>query len=297
MVWEGGGREAPTYPDRWHALSAELDREARYYGFEVGYEALSPTFRADNGFVRQNHSRRFYLWQGVTMYPTDIIPFMDRLHLNLVAGRCWNFHGQWKGDFIASGLRFQLKRQTNISIRYSFEGEHFENESFKGLRNLNVAVFSSFSQPVQIAFSVDRGRNIARFLDDPTPGRSLDMSLNGTIRPNQRIVLQPRFAFSRLQNLETGEDYFSGYIARMRFGFQFSRHLFLRTVLQYNDFSKQLETDPLLTYKVNAFTAFHVGSTHDFGRYDRPLSETKTPRYFRQSSRQLFFSFQYFVRK
>ena len=40
------------------ATSLELDREGRYWGFKVSYKQSSPTFRAANGFVRQNSMRR-----------------------------------------------------------------------------------------------------------------------------------------------------------------------------------------------------------------------------------------------
>ena len=69
-----------------NALTLELDREARYYSFEAGYESLSPTFRADNGFVRQNSTRRVYFWQGVTLYPSKVLSFVDRIGPNVVVG-------------------------------------------------------------------------------------------------------------------------------------------------------------------------------------------------------------------
>lgn len=87
-----------------------------------------------------------------------------------------------------------------------------------------------------------------------------------------------------------------GYIARTRVGYQFTRKFFMRTVVQYNDFSESLEIDPLITYKINAFTALHVGSTHDFDRFDHPGQPDDPSRFFRQSSRQFFFKFQYLFR-
>ena len=80
----------------------------------------------------------------------------------------------------------------------------------------------------------------------------------------------------------------------MRLKYQFSRYFFLRTIVQYNDFSKSLEVDPLLTYKINAFTALHVGSTHDLDQFTRTEGAAK---YFRQSDRQIFFKVQYLFRK
>ena len=276
-----------------HALAAELDREGRYWGFEVGYHDSSPTFRADNGFVRQNSSRRFFLWQGATLYPSRTIPFIDRLRPNIAVGRRWNFDGVQKSDFVSPGLQMQMKRQTNVRMRYTFERERFANVDFEGLREFSLGVFSNFSEPVQFGVTFETGRDIARFLDEPEIGKSLDFSVSGSLRPNQHIVLQPRFVYSQLTDRETGEEFFSGYIARVRMRYQFSRRFFMRTVVQYNDFNKTLEIDPLITYKINAFTAIHAGSTHDMDQFDHRDDASK---YFRQSSRQIFFKFQYLLR-
>ena len=42
---------------------------------------------------------------------------------------------------------------------------------------------------------------------------------------------------------------FAGYVLRTRTNLQFTRELFLRVVVQYNDFSQRLDVEPLLTYK------------------------------------------------
>ena len=162
------------------------------------------------------------------------------------------------------------------------------------MTKVNAGVYSNFSKRVNFYVSVGLGESIARSLDEPEIGNSFDISARATVRPTQRMSIQPQFSYSKLSDKETGEDFFSGYIVRTRAKYQFSRHFFLRTVVQYSDFSKSLEIDPLLTYKVNAFTALHVGSTHDLDQYTRTDGVEK---YFRQSSRQIFFKVQYLFRR
>ena len=298
ITFDGGAHTAALDGETFwgHALSAEFERDSRYWNFEVGYEENSPTFRADNGFVRQNNNRRLFMWHGVTLYPEKAIGFLDRFRPNVAMGRTWNFDGLQKSDFISPGLSLQMKRQTNVSMRYTFERERFADIDFDGLRTFRLNVFSNFSEPVQLGFNLGLGRDIARFLDTPELGESLDFSAFGTFRPTQRLVLQPRVVYSELKDRQTGEAFFSGYIARTRVGYQFTRRFFMRTVVQYNDFSESLEVDPLVTYKINAFTAFHVGSTHDLDRFDRAGRPDDPSRFFRQSSRQFFFKFQYLFR-
>ncbi|MXZ58008.1 MAG: carbohydrate binding family 9 domain-containing protein [Rhodothermaceae bacterium] len=276
-----------------YAARVELDRGARYWSFEGGYEAISPTFRADNGFVRQNNDQSAYLWQGVTIYPEKVLGFVDRIRPNVLVGSSWNFDGLQKNFFFRSAVFVQLKRQTNVQINWWYREENFAGTQFDGMTRLNAMVFSNFSKRISLGVEAGLGESIARFLDEPEIGNSLEVSAWGTLRPTQRMSIQPQFSYSRLSDKETSEEFFSGYIARTRVKYQFTRHFFLRTIVQYSDFSKSLEIDPLLTYKINAFTALHVGSTHDFDQFSRPQGAEK---YFRQSSRQIFFKVQYLFR-
>ena len=276
------------------AASLELDREGRYWSFETGFEQSTPTFRAANGFVRQNSVRRVFAWQGVTLYPEKVLPFVDRIRPNVAAGRRWNYDGLHKNDFLSPGLGLQMKGQTNVWMRYTFERERFAGKLFDGIQRFSLDAFSNFSEYASLSAEVSAGRDIARFLDNPTLGKSLDVWFSGSFRPNQHWAIRPMVAYSRLKNRATGDNYFSGYIARLRLGYQFTRSFFFRTVVQYNDFNKSLEVDPLLTYKLNAFTAIHLGSTHELDQYAHVGGDAS--KYFRQSSRQVFFKFQYLVR-
>ena len=276
------------------AASVELDRQGRYWGFEAGFEQSSPTFRASNGFVRQNSVRRFYLWQGGTLYPEKVIPFLVRARPYVIFSNRWNYYGEHKNSYFASGIWLQMKGQTRLSARYSMEREQFAGARFSGIRQFSVDVSSNFSEQASVSAEVGLGRDIARFLQEPTLGNSFDMALAGSWRPNQHLALRPLIAYSRLKNRATGDNYFSGYIARMRVSYQFTRNLFFRTVVQYNDFNNTLEIDPLLTYKLNAFSAVHVGSTHNMDQFLRDTAGAR--KYFHESSRQIFFKFQYLVR-
>ncbi len=66
----------------------------------------------------------------------------------------------------------------------------------------------------------------------------------------------------------SGEEIYSGYIARTRFNFQYNRELQLRVVAQYNDFSERLDLEPLVAYQLNPFSIFYVGSTYGSREFD-----------------------------
>lgn len=275
------------------ATYLSLERDSRYWDFNLDYYGTSPTFRADNGFVTQNNSHRLIAWTGATIYPQN--SFVDRIYPGIEAARVYNFDGVRKDEWLGVMLNAQMKRQTHVSINAFVSNELYRGIEFEGIRSLEFNISSNFSDAVGAEFWIGGGRTIARNLETPELGRRLDGGMFLRIRPTQRLVLSPTINFSRLRDLETGDNFFSGYIFRMRTNYQFTRRFFARAIVQYNDFTKRLEVDPLFTYKVNAYTAVYLGSTHDLDTY--PRSNDPTAEFFRQSNRQLFFKLQYLFRR
>jgi hypothetical protein len=294
-TFDGGKHTATLDGENYggSAMNLEFVRDSRHWFYEVEYLQHSPTFRTENGFIRQNDLREFSIFQGYAIYPKGLA-FVDRIVPRASAGRNWNFDGLRKSDFLFGGVFVQMKGQTNAFFGYEVERELFQGLEFTGLRSFDMFVGSNFSEPVQLGIELSSGQAIARNIDEPEVGKSFDLSAFGTFRPTDRLSLQPQFNYSQLVDQDTDEAFFSGYIVRLRLNYQFSRRFFLRTVVQYNDFAERLEVDPLLTYRINPFTAFYVGSTHDYDTF--PGRTQDASRFLHQSQRQFFFKFQYLLR-
>jgi hypothetical protein len=101
-----------------------------------------------------------------------------------------------------------------------------------------------------------------------------------------RFIFNPSLSFERMDELDTGEEIFTDYVLRVRSNFQFTRRLFLRLILQYRDYRKNYDVEPLLSYKVNPFTVFYAGSAH--GLHDFPGDGE-----LRETHRRYFLKFQY----
>ncbi|HUG28699.1 MAG TPA: hypothetical protein VMK53_10435, partial [Gemmatimonadales bacterium] len=71
---------------------------------------------------------------------------------------------------------------------------------------------------------------------------------------------------------------------------QFTRELFLRLIVQYNDFGQQLSIEPLVTYRASPFTMVYLGSTRGYTDLDDDQRWTRT-------STQYFTKVQYLLRK
>ncbi len=275
-----------------HAFHVGINREARHWMFGARYRQFSPTFRADNGFIRQNDLRNVQLWQGIAIYPRGI-HFIDRILPNVAVWRSWNFDNLQKRQGLDIEANFQMKAQTFAFVGYELMEERFKDVDFSGLYRFSGAASSNFSPRAGLHLFLERGIDISRNEEAPEKGRSLTVQTTVNLRPTDRLLVAPSFTYAELRNRDTGDAFFSGFILRTRLNYQATRALTLRTIVQYNDFSEQLEIDPLLTYRINPFTVFHIGSTHDLK--DLASDQPDETNVFRQTARQFFFKFQYLV--
>ena len=72
------------------------------------------------------------------------------------------------------------------------------------------------------------------------------------------------FDYLQSRDQETDGLLYKGFTARSRLNVQFSNELSLRFVAQYDDFYETWDFDPLLTYRINPFTMFYIGTTYDY---------------------------------
>jgi hypothetical protein len=270
-----------------HALYTSFERCAKHWSFDLDYGETSPTFRADNGFVTRSNSREVSFDTYYTFYPTS--PLLDQLEPGFEAGRVWNFDGLRKDEWLSPWLLLLFKGQTEVWISYFYSRENYQGIEFGRMDRLELNVDSEFSDPLKLGFYMAVGPRIARNEDPPVMGDGFDFEASMDIKPIDQLLLEPEYQFSRLTRQDDGSEIFRGYILRTRLNYQFTRELFLRLVVQYDDFDKDLTVEPLVSYKLNPFTIFYLGSLYDYHDY-------KSPHDLKQTSRQFFLKFQYLFR-
>jgi hypothetical protein len=270
-----------------HGVYAGFQRDARLWNLELNWNATSPTFRADNGFVTGNSRRQADAWTGLIFRPNNRV--FDEITPSVTIARVWNFDGVQKDEWLRPQLYFRTKKQTGFTFAYLWSNELFHGIQFDGIHRWSGEIWSDYIESFKPGVWYQSGRTIARNIDVPVLGDSRELSLWATIKPIDRLVLQPSFDYSRLRYHDTTTDIFNGWILRARVNYQFTRELFLRLIVQYDDFDERLDFDPLLTYRLNPFTVFYLGSTHDF-------HEVGTTQELTQTERQFFLKLQYLFR-
>ncbi len=266
------------------AAAIGLERFGRHWVMVTQAEASSPTFRAENGFESKNSIYESFTFQQYVFYPkTD---WITRISPNIVAGLDADWDRQWKDRFVAVGIQGTLKGQTQFNLRTNvINDERFAGSTLKGVRSTNLFINSNFSQFMTIGGGGNVGESISRNLDNPTVGNSKFFNVFSTMKPNSQLKIRPSLVYNSLHE-KSGEEIFSGYIFRSRFDYQATKNLSVRLIAEYNKFSDSFALDPLITYRLNAFSALYFGSTLDYLNYNEPYGLSQT-------DRQIFFKLQY----
>jgi hypothetical protein len=187
-------------------------------------------------------------------------------------------------------------------MNYVMSRELFRSVYFPGIRRFEIGIESNFAARVSIGGELMHGHTIARsgYLSRPVLGHGSDLDLYATLKPSRQLVIQPHFVYSTLDHPDTTLNLFKEYVIRTRIDYQFTREWFLRLVVEYAHGDEYIESpermrwsalriEPLLSYKLNPFTIFYVGSTHGFG-------EESPDDVFRRSDQKFFAKLQYLIR-
>ena len=250
-----------------HGAYAMLVRETRNYWLAANYWEKSPTFRADNGFEPSNNYRMPSAEAGV-IKRFDEPRVVESLALNVEAARKWNFDGVQKDEWAMTNLEGQLRAaQTAFHVMYMGSNELFSGIQFDGIWQTHACLSMRPVEALSFGGNYNYGHRIAR--RQLVMGKETNIGAWADIKPIDRLLVS--FSFARLtsDDVETDERLFSQSVFRTRIGFQILRELSARLILQYNDRYDTWDVDPLVTYRLNPFSIFYVGSTRNYQDFDQ----------------------------
>jgi hypothetical protein len=270
-----------------HALYASVERSSRHWSFDLDWWERSPTFRADNGFETHSNERIANFNTDYTIWFDDSL--VEWIDPSVNVARKWNFDGVRKDEWINLNLSTRFKwAQTNLHAQYLFSNELFHDIMFDDIFAWHLCGNTTPCDLLSGGFSLNYGHRIAR--RDLQMGKEQGYSLWFNVKPMDRLLVENTWNYVESEAVDTGEGLFSGYIARTRLTLNFSRELSARLVVQYNKFDRIWEADPLVTYRLNPFSIFYVGSTRDYRDLDPVEYGIKG---WRLTDRQYFIKLQY----
>ncbi|HQT90572.1 MAG TPA: DUF5916 domain-containing protein [Candidatus Kryptobacter bacterium] len=259
-------------------MQADLKRNARDYSFDLSYVRVSPTFQAQDGFITSTNTRVLSYWHGYWVYLNNSI--IENASLQTSSGLHFNDEGFLKEKWTMVGLQLQLKGQTYVWVDFlPLNDEIFHSVPFGKIYRTEFTVNSNLSSTVAIYFNGSVGRFIYR-ADQPELGRGNNFWIETVVKPTDKLSADVSYARSRLWSVNDSHLFYDGYIVRGVFAYQFSSEFFVRLISQYDQFAKQIQVDPMISYKLNPFTVFYVGSNHGFAKFSLPYGVERTVQQF-----------------
>ena len=259
-----------------HAAHLSVERLTRFWDVDLDYWRTSQSFRADNGFITQNDNQRVSLINSGTIEVNNAV--VDQVRPFLMVARVWNIDGQRKDEWIRPELNLDLTAQTGVEAGVLFSNEWFDGEELRGIYRWNAEVSTRPNQYFDIDLEYERGDFVARrarpvrLADGQVFGASMTFRSPLEWAYLDRLTIQPSFEWQRLAEATTGSTdvpgYFEGSVFRTRFNFQATRDFFARVVVQYDEFAREIDVEPLLTYRIDPFTLIYVGATTRLRSFD-----------------------------
>jgi hypothetical protein len=279
-----------------YATYTGITHNTRNISIDLSFLERSPTYRADNGFQAKNNQRSIRLYSNYTFYIENSL--FTRITPGLGLGTEKNFRGEKKEDFVNLELSGSLQAaQTHTHFRYQRSSERLSDIQFNRLWNLHFCFNSRVSELLAFGSAFEYGKRIARRENPPVFGKEFGIFPWIDIKPMDRLLIETWFNYVKSNHIDTDAELFEEFIPRMRVSLQITRGLSLRLVVQHrNRYIHEEQTinhweiDPLVTYRLNPFSIFYIGSTHD---YNKLIDEENSVRRWESTSRQFFMKLQY----
>ena len=267
----------------------------RTHFFQIGYHNMSKGFQdqISTGYIPRDGIRTYTLQGSRTFYfegpiQNVRVAFNGRNRYDL-----YDEKGEWMNQGVFS---ISLPRSTYIEAHYHDESEIFAGKRFS--RSGPMAFFGSqLFKSLSLNFAwIGTG---SPFYDPDDPGQA-DLqyqSAGFNFKPTENFTTELSASRTTLGLRESGESLFDIELLRSKTTYQLNKYLFVRTILDWDAFSKALTSEFLISFTYIPGTVIHLG-------YGTALQETDDyptlPRYagrFSENARSIFFKASYNWRK
>ncbi len=296
-------------------LISRFNRNARHWSFQLDYNQVDWTYRTQVGYDPWVDYRNLNFYtQYVIYYDRGLL---DRMWPSFSADSRWNYEGERKWSHVNLGWSTALRfAQTNASVVLSTGDETWSGVRFRDLWRIHFDAFSQFSNKLGGYFNAEVGNGPA--LNVLEKGRELSFQASLNLKPIDRVIIEPYFSYLKSDDLKTDREFFENYVARARLGFQLTKSLSVRLVVQHTYrevaipisedpsaeyayyLQKNWSIDPLVTFRISPFSVFYAGVTYDFEKLPADLYPFYSPepnpslaQNWNMASRKFFMKIQY----
>lgn len=288
-----------------HGLFTGISHEGRNLFMNLTYLQTTPTYRTDNGYRSKNDQRgpRFH-GQYVFRFDENNKYFVNMIP-SIRLGREWNFDDQKNYEYVDLAFEVQFKAQTSMHASYTTESLRYRGKWFEGIYSLHNCLHAAIGKTLRYGGHINYGHQIS--YGYMLKGKEVSWGAWFDLKPIDQMLIELSFRSlksnsfekDRLAGTTLPDVLYKDHTFWGRINYQFSRELSLRLVAQYGDRRKVWSVDPLVTYRINAFSVLYAGSSYsyqDLNGMSVSYNDTtiEIPNLGREmTNRQFFMKFQY----
>jgi hypothetical protein len=275
-----------------HSLSAQYSHGTRDLDYSLAVNDVDEDFRAEMGYVIRTGILQFSGLLRPKIYPNSNV--LRRIDVELFSAQTEDkFSGRWE-TFNHVSVQNRLWGSLTLKLKYSYSTEIFLGERFQ-TGGFHVFGGGQFTRQLYLGVLY---RNVGSifYSQDPYQGRSNVLRADLIYQPSDKLRSELSLTYSDFYRESDGQKIYDYPIAWGKLTYQFNKYLFLRGILEYNDFRDELLTDLLVSFTYIPGTVIHIGYGALLDKIDWVNGEYVEGDEFRQTRRRFFFKTSYLWR-
>lgn len=281
--------------DRTQGYAAGLaySYSTRTLNIQVNYEDISKDFQVDTGFLQRTGYRSLTYFVDYNFYPKS--SFFQKIEPFYWGTQLYDTTYGMVETMNVLALRFGLPRNSQIRVDALLGNEVFEGRSFNRIA-WRLQGYTQISKQLFFQGYLRRGGMVFYDTEAPYQGYGDDAQLALEYQPTTKLDLMLTLAYTDFYKKSDNSQVYNYAILRSRNTFQLNEYLFLRAIVEYNDFRKRVTLDTLLSFTYIPGTVLFLGygSAMDETRWDG--QDYVASDRFRETQRGFFFKVSYLWR-
>ncbi|MFO7617255.1 MAG: DUF5916 domain-containing protein [Bacteroidales bacterium] len=238
-----------------HAAGLYFHSETREFDYALTLKDIGRNFQVETGYLtRTGISQATGLIKKKFYTSSDLF---RRFDLELFGSASYDrFYFRWE-TYNEASLLARIGGTVQFKTKYNLSNEVFLGRTFN-TSGIHAAIQGRYKTWFSGNITARRIHAIY-YSTDPFGGMSTRGSISATLQPWPKFETAFSLTYSDFKR-PGDQDYLYRYaIGRTRFTYQFNKYLFIRAILEYNDYYQKLLTDLLVSFNYIPGTVFYLG--------------------------------------
>lgn len=275
--------------DMAHGFGLKYNYSTRDLDFAFSMKDLSENFNAEMGYITRNGILQFTGLIKPKLYPKS--EAINRIDIELFSAQTKDKYSDLWETFNHLSAGYFLWGTSILQVKYFYSTEIFTGERFK-TGGFYVYGTSQLSKQVFIG-ALYRNSDAIYYDADPYQGHSNYLSAKIVYQPSDKVETMISFTDYDFYRKSDSEKIYNYLIGRCKLSYQFNKYMFLRGIVEYNDYRKELLTDFLASFTYIPGTVIHLGHGSIYQKTKWDVDRFVDSRQFHESKRGLFFKMSY----